>query len=51
MEIVRDRIIPEIPAKGEELTEDEQRRLRYYVEYHDDRVSLMLEIYNSEVRL
>ena len=40
MEIVRDRVIPELIAKGVLLTSDEQRRLLYYVEYHDDRVSL-----------
>lgn len=40
MEIVRDRVIPELISKGALLSEDEQRRLLYYVEYHDDRVSL-----------
>ena len=40
MEIVRDRVIPELISKGAVLLEDEQRRLLYYVEYHDDRVSL-----------
>ena len=43
MEITRDGIIPGIIAKGEKLTEDEQRRLLYYVEYHDDRVSLRMK--------
>lgn len=40
MEIVRDEIIPTLRSKGIELSGDEQRRLLYYVEYHDDRVSL-----------
>ena len=40
MEIVRDRILPEIRESGNALTEDEERRLLYYVEYHDDHVSL-----------
>lgn len=40
MEIVRDRVIPELIAKGVSLTSDEKRRLLYYVEYHDDRVSM-----------
>lgn len=40
MEIVRDKIIPRI---GKELTEDEKRRLLYYVEFHDDRVSLKIK--------
>lgn len=40
MEIVRDHVIPELNATGVVLSQDEQRRLLYYVEYHDDRVSL-----------
>lgn len=40
MEIVRDKIIPGI---GKDLTEDEKRRLLYYVEFHDDRMSLRLK--------
>ncbi len=43
MEIIRDMVIPELMAKGEKLTEDEQRRLLYHVEYHDDRVSLRMK--------
>ena len=40
MEIVRDSVFPELTAMGVCLTADECRRLLYYVEYHDDRVSL-----------
>ena len=40
MEIVRDNIIPSLAERGTVLSMDEQRRLLYYVEYHDDRVSL-----------
>lgn len=43
MEIVKDAIIPELLSKGESLCDDEQRRLIYYVEYHDDRVSLRMK--------
>ncbi len=43
MEITRDGIIPGLIARGEKLTEDEKRRLLYYVEYHDDRVSLRMK--------
>lgn len=43
MEIVKDTIIPELLSKGESLRDDEQRRLIYYVEYHDDRVSLRMK--------
>ncbi len=40
MEIVRDNIIPTLAGDDTGLTLDEQRRLLYYIEYHDDRVSL-----------
>ncbi len=40
MEIVRDNIIPELNSNGEFLSDDEIRRLLYYVEYHDERVEL-----------
>lgn len=51
MEIVRDEIIPGILSRGEELTKDEQRRLIYYVEYHDDRVSLKLKHLRQHLNL
>lgn len=43
MEIVKNEIIPELLSKGESLSDDEKRRLIYYVEYHDDRVSLRMK--------
>lgn len=43
MEIVKNEIIPELLSRGESLRDDEQRRLIYYVEYHDDRVSLRMK--------
>ena len=36
LEITRDEIIPSLLSAGEVLTEDEQRRLLYYVGYHTD---------------
>ena len=51
MEIARDKIIPGLIAKGEKLTEDEQRRLLYYVEYHDDRVSLRMKHLRRHLKL
>lgn len=51
MEIVRDQIIPGLIAKGEKLAEDEQRRLLYYVEYHDDRVSLRVKHLRRHLKL
>lgn len=40
MEIVRDDVIPALASKGIALTPEGQRKPLYYVEYHDDRVSL-----------
>lgn len=51
MEITRDQIIPGLIAKGEKLTEDEQRRLLYYVEYYDDRVSLRMKHLRRHLKL
>ena len=42
MEIVRDEVILGLLRNGNKLSEDEQRRLIYYVEYHDDRMGLRL---------
>lgn len=51
MEIVRDGVIPELKANRVELSEDEQRRLLYYVEYHDDRVSLRMHHLRRHLRI
>lgn len=51
MEITRDQIIPGLIAKGEKLSKDEQRRLLYYVEYHDDRVSLRMKHLRRHLKL
>ena len=51
MEITRDEIIPDLLAKGEDLSEDEQRRLIYFVEYHDDRVSLRMKHLREHINL
>ncbi len=42
-EIVRDEVIPILLEKGAPLSEDDRRRLLYYVEYHDDRMSLKMK--------
>lgn len=42
-EIVRDEIIPDWESRGILLSDDDKRRLVYYVEWHDDRVSLKLK--------
>jgi len=51
MEITRDEIIPGLTSRGEMLTEDEKRRLLYYVEYHDDRVSLRMKHLRRHLKL
>ena len=51
MEITRDQIIPGLIEKGEKLTEGEQRRLLYYVEYHDDHVSLRMKHLRRHLKL
>lgn len=51
MKIVRDEVIPNLTEKGEVLIEDEKRRLIYYVEYHDDRVSLKVKHLKRHLKL
>lgn len=43
MEIVRDEVIPTLEKNGIHLSEEDAKRLIYYVEYHDDRVSLRMK--------
>ena len=43
MEIVRDEVIPYLLEMGEQLLFSDIKRLIYYVEYHDDRVSVKLK--------
>lgn len=43
MEIVRDEILPCLLDKGFVISPEQSRRLLYYVEYHDDRVSLKMK--------
>lgn len=38
-EIIKERILPALEENGVILSEDEKRRLLYYVTYHDDRMS------------
>ena len=50
-EITCDEIIPGLLRKGELLSADEQRRLLYYVRYHDDRVSLRMKHLRRHLKL
>lgn len=43
MEIVRDIVIPEMDRQGFHIGTEDKKRLLYYVEYHDDHVSLRLK--------
>ena len=43
MEIVRDVVIPELDRKGFHIGSEDRNRLLYYVQYHDDHVSLRLK--------
>lgn len=51
MEIVRDEIVPLLLEKGEKISEDDIRRLIYYVEYHDDRMSLRIKHLRQHINL
>ena len=51
MEITKDQIIPDLLSKGEDLSDDDQRRLIYYVEYHDDRMSLRMKHLRQHLNL
>ena len=51
MEITKDQIIPDLLSKGEDLSDDDQRRLIYYVEYHDDRMSLRMKHLRQHLKL
>ena len=43
MEIVRDEVLPKLSEMGVVLSPEEQKRLLYYVQYHDDRISLRIK--------
>ena len=50
-EIVEQEIIPGLIEKGEQLSETEKRLLLYYVEFHDDRVSLRMKHLRRHLRM
>jgi len=51
MEIVRDEVIPHLLNSGINLSEDDRRRLLYYVEWHDDRMSLRMHHLREHLRI
>ncbi len=42
-QIVEEEIVPDLSGTGEPLSQDEVRRLLFYVECHDDRMSLKVK--------
>ena len=51
MEIVRDEIIPDLLKKGEPLSEKQIKMLLYYVEYHDEVITLKPECMQSHLNI
>ncbi|MBQ3666186.1 MAG: HD domain-containing protein [Lachnospiraceae bacterium] len=51
MEIVRDEVIPVLNRKGNLLSDLEVKRLLYYVEHHDDRMSVKLKHVRRHLKL
>lgn len=51
MEIVRNEVIPYLLSSGVDLSEDDRRRLLYYVEWHDDRMSLRMHHLREHLRI
>ena len=50
-EITRDEIIPTLLKKKQYLSEDDIRRLLYYVRWHDDRMSLRMKHLRAHLKL
>lgn len=51
MEIVRDVVIPELDRQGFHIGSEDMNRLLYYIEYHDDYVSLRLKHLRRHLRM
>ena len=51
MEIVKEQVLPFLYGSCIQLTGAEEYRLLYYVEYHDDRVSLRIKHLKRHLRL
>jgi hypothetical protein len=49
--IVENEVIPALARQGDLLLQDDARRLCYYVEYHDDRVSLKIKHLKSHLQM
>lgn len=50
-QIVREEIIPYVISRGAALSEEDVKRLLYYVKYHDDRVSLRMKHLNRHLKM
>lgn len=51
MEIVRDVVLPELDRQGFYIGAEDMKRLLYYIEYHDDHVSLRLKHLRRHLRI
>lgn len=51
MEIVKDVVIPELDRQGFCIESEDRNRLLYYIEYHDDHVSLRLKHLRRHLRI
>lgn len=50
-EIVQDEILPELYKKGVDICFEDQKRLIYYVAYHDDNISLRMKSIRRHMNL
>ena len=50
-EIVQNDVIPTLLKNGADMSADEQRRLLYYVHYHDDRMGLRMHHVRRHMRI
>ncbi len=50
-EVVQDEVLPTLLQKGATLSEDERRRLLYYVRHHDDRMSVKLKHVREHLKI
>ena len=50
-EIVETEVIPFLMKKGADLSEEDRKRLIYYVEHHDDRMSLRLKHVREHMKI
>jgi tRNA nucleotidyltransferase (CCA-adding enzyme) len=50
-EIVQDEVLPGLQEKGVDICLEDQKRLIYYVAYHDDRISLQMKSVREHLKM